>query len=148
MNPLEVWTCDTCGDEIDSVAVGVVIWRSLDPFPKAGGFKIVHQDRCDPGNSGGYTLSSPLADFLGHDGLAMLLTFLSLGPLHEPSERMPQIVDFDEFVDFVRRVQTPWYEEARACFDDWEVREDYWDANEYGPYVSESLKRIAKRSMV
>lgn len=50
--------------------------------------------------------------------LAMLLSWLSHGPLVGPSETMPEVHDFDEYVNLVRRLHTPYYEEARGRFSD------------------------------
>lgn len=98
--------------------------------------------RCDPGGAHGYLSSMDLQHFLGPDGLALLLSWLSVGPLKGGGSG-PCVADLDEFVDFVRRVQTPYYEEARPHFGDEHTY--YWlgDANEYHPYLPETLQDIA-----
>jgi hypothetical protein len=85
-----------------------------------------------------------LHDVLGPDGLAHLLYFLSIGPLkiNAGSHTVPRIADMDQFVDIVRRLQTPHYEEARRYFGASEVRDEYADSNEVGPYTQYALKRI------
>ena len=50
--------------------------------------------------------------------------------------------DFDEFVDFIRRVQTPFYEQARRHFSNEDVLDEYCDSNEHLPYLPEELKDI------
>ncbi len=138
MEPLTVWRCDTSGECIENVSEGHVIWRLIGA--KYGDCKIIHKARCDP--EGEYSDSMPLESFLGHDGLAMLLSWLNLGPLLGRSRSTPEVHNLDEFVDFVRRVQTLFYEEARQLFSDEDVQ--YWlaDANPNYPYLPETLKQI------
>jgi hypothetical protein len=142
--PLTIWICDNCGNPIDRIQEGYVVWRLIND--KYGGFMIVHQDRCDPGSGQGYTHSLALEDFLGAKGLARLLAWLSLGPLRGPSDDRPRVHDLDEYVDLVRRVQTPYYEEARHRFADEDVQYNLGDANEYAPYLPEVLKGIVDKT--
>jgi hypothetical protein len=108
-------------------------------------FKIVHKTidgarRCDPG----YPASLDLMHFLGTDGLAMLLSWLSIGPIKGGGRPSIAVTDLDEFVDFVRRVQTPYYEEARPRFGDGKTLDWLSDANEYSPYRPDTLRKIAE----
>jgi len=57
-----------------------------------------------------------------------------------------RVGDIDAYVDLVRRLQTPYYEEARARFGEEDVANWLSDANEHYPYLPETLKRIADRS--
>src|SRR5262249_32907976 len=109
--PLTSWTCDVCGDVIERVEEGYVVWKS--DGAKAADFKIIHQGKCDHERDD-HNASAALADFLGDNGLAYILSFLSAGPVQSALGRRPhcEITDFDEFVDFFRRVQLPYYEEA------------------------------------
>lgn len=142
--PLTAWTCDTCGETIAAVEDGYVIWRDkLDPL-RYHDFRIIHQGRCDP--KGPYSSSLPLQDFLGPEGLTMMLAWLTVGPLknEEPSNR---VENFAEFVDLVRRVQIPYYEQARLRFHDSEVESDMSDANEFYPYLPDTLRQICERGV-
>jgi len=109
-------------------------------------FKIVHQSGvngqggCDPGARAGYVSNLNLPILLGEDGLAYLLSMLSAGPLKGGGIT---VSDLDGFVDLTRRLQTPWYEQARARFGDEDVKTDLADANEVFPYLPETLKKIA-----
>ena len=117
--PLTTWYCDVCGDTTD-VQHGYVVWKNGDG--KARDFKIVHKVQCDRDRS--YSRSAALEDFLGEVGLSQLLSFLSLGSLKKRLRQGPHcdISDFDEFTDFFRRTQTPYYEEARRHFGNpWSV---------------------------
>jgi len=135
------WYCDVCGEPIDDAKSGYVIWRSAAPS-KDRDFKIIHQSRCDRKN---YESSNALEDFLGPRGVAYLLSFLSVGPaLHNPQGGYNKVADMDEFVDFFRRCQTPFYEEARRRFQNERFREDFGDSNELYPYLPETLKRICE----
>ncbi len=151
--PLQAWLCDVCGELVTSHSNnGLVVWRT----DRTGGgfrdhdFKIVHKtidsdpepQRCDPGTAQGYNSSLDLDLFLGSNGLAMLLSWLSIGPLKGGGSD-PRVANMDEFVDFVRRVQTPYYEEARSRFDEETTHHWLGDANEYAPYLPETLRSIA-----
>lgn len=136
LKPLEQWYCDKCGNIIEKSSDGYVIWRS-DKNLKYYDFKIIHQTKCD---ISAYSASAALQDFLGVNGLVYLTSFLSLGPLKKTS--YSNVANNDEFVDFIRRVQIPYYEEARRKFTDPQVLEWHSDSNEVAPYFTEGLKRI------
>lgn len=140
--PLECWMCDVCARTIESVGEGYVVWRVEDDHENRD-FKIIHKGRCDP--RGPYAFSLPLKDFLGADGLTQLLSFFSAGPLIGRDNDLCRIKDLHTFVDFVRRVQTPWYEEAREHFNHPDVIAEYRPFNEFVPYTTEVLKHIALR---
>ena len=53
-----------------------------------------------------------------------------------------QITDTDEFVDLIRQVQTPFYEEARRYFTNSDLLEHFSDSNEVEPYLPEQLEKI------
>jgi len=141
--PLTTWYCDVCGNMIDAPESGYVIWQT-DKELGASGFKIIHQGKCDLKD---HHASAALRDFLGERGQAYLLSKLSLGPIKHSLGQKPhrQINDMDEFVDFFRRVQTPFYEQARRKFSSEAVRSDFDDSNEVLPYLPETLKRIAAK---
>ena len=50
--------------------------------------------------------------------------------------------DLDDFVDFFRRVQTPYYEQARVRFGERDVLVDYHADNAFAPYLEEGLINI------
>lgn len=137
--PLTIWYCDVCGQPINDVSRGYLIWKS-DENHRDHGFKIIHQRDCDRRDHG---LSGALRDYLGPDGLARLLAMVSLGPL-KGSQGLG-VANMDEWVDLVRRLHTPHYEEARRKFREEAVRDAMSDANETYPYVQDSLKNIIQR---
>jgi hypothetical protein len=137
------WICDVCQQPIDSVESGYVIWKSSFNGGKERDFKIIHQSDCDLDD---HDCSSALRDFLGLDGLNLLLSHLSPGPVRKHFESAPRadIPDLDEFVDFIRRVQFPYYDQARRLFNHPKFLDDFYDAGELNPYRPETLKRIAE----
>ena len=139
--PLTVWYCDTCGGKIESIENAYVIWRS-DGTPRE--FKIIHKSVCDKKD---HDSSAALEDFLGPRGLSYCLTLLHAGPIIANlggSASQPQ-PDPGEFVDFVRRVQVPFYEQARLSFNNPELLSDMSDWNEVAPYLPDALKNITLR---
>jgi hypothetical protein len=139
MKPLASWTCDVCHEQIESVKEGYVVWSTDDHLLKRG-FIILHKGKCDPR---GLTQSQALGDFLGPDGLATLTSFLSYGNIN-PEGLGNRIADMDEFIDFFRRVQLPWYEQAREHFSSEAVHRDYDGANEVQPYLQRDLRQITE----
>lgn len=145
MTPLTSWTCDTCGDSATDPSMSLVVWRTANG--KAADFRIVHKGDCDPEAANGFIHNLELSSFLGADGATMLLSWLSLGPLRGAADDMPEVGDFDQYVDLFRRVQVPYYEEARSRFQDEDVRHWLGDANEYYPYMPDVLQRIVNRAL-
>lgn len=146
MTPLTTWTCDVCGGPV-TVDDGYVTWSHVNGAEH--GFKIIHQSRCDRDLD---SSSAALADFLGPDGLAKLTAFLSPGAFmvatYDPvrlNGAAYRIADLHQFVDFFRRVQLPFYEEARASLrsPSEDMRDLLSDSNEISPYLQSALRRWA-----
>lgn len=141
--PLTRWKCDRCGEWIEGAASGYVIWGAHGHDNAA--FEIIHQGKCDDRTK---THSAALGDFLGSDGLAYLTSLLSYGVVKNgmgvtSSDPLRRVHDIDQFVDFMRRVQVPFYEEARPYLLSPEAREHLSDANEVYPYLQEHLQGYA-----
>ncbi|MGH3389005.1 MAG: hypothetical protein ACRDOO_09010 [Actinomadura sp.] len=100
--------------------------------------------RCDPGAAAGYTSNLDLTLFLDADGLSYLLSWLSTGSIKGGGHPDIAETDLDHYVDFVRRVQTPYYEEARPRLRDEKTRHWLGDAGEAYPYLPDTLRRIAE----
>lgn len=153
--PLRSWICDTCGEPITDPTRALVVWRSDGDSYTYSDFMIVHKTfrreanprHCDPGAKSGYIMNLDLDHFFGVNGLTMLLSWLSIGPLKDGGGSRIASSDLDAFVDLVRRVQVPNYEQARPRFREEDTR--YWldDANEYYPYLPEVLDRVAKGTL-
>lgn len=134
--------CDTCHEEITDIHGALLAWKDVPTEVgfQSSDFRIVHKGgKCDYDNS---MATWELGYALGTDGLARLLYFPSIGSLRGPSGPEPRVVNMDQFVDIIRRLQTPQYEEARRYFGTSEVREEFADANEFLPYTQQGLAAI------
>lgn len=136
--PLTKWFCDKCGEVIENVDGGQVAWK-LDCDQRLHDFRIVHS-KCDQSNQ--FPCWEPLKNLLGTDGLSRLLSYISLGPfLSQPgTSSTPGPADKDKFVDLVRRIQLPYYEEARRYFSRKELVDRMIDDNEMSLYRVERLR--------
>lgn len=145
--PLRAWTCDTCGEPITDPERALVIWQTSDDHRHYHSFRIVHKSidgrRCDPGARSGFMMNLDLNYFLGPEGLALLLSWLSAGPLKGGGECRVAAEGMDAYTDLVRRLQLPHYEEARPKFGDEHTRHWLDDANEVYPYLPDVLERVA-----
>lgn len=141
------WYCDSCGEAITDPNLSLATWRE-DKDLRGYDYRIVHKNTggrsCDPGSPAGFRASTEVSNYLGADGLAELLAHLSLGPLIASSgDSLCRVADMDGFVDLIRRMQAPYYEEARRHFGCEAVRQEYGDANQMLPYTPRSLQHIA-----
>ncbi len=139
--PLSRWRCDVCREMIDDPGEGYVVC-SWDADGQAGGFKVVHgRHRPSPVSD-----SIALAGLLGHDGAAKLLSWLSAGPVMIANRagrvKGCRVTNLDAFVDLFRRLQTPFYEEARASLSDGEILSDLADVDEVFPYTQGILREL------
>ena len=85
--PLQQWFCDTCGEIIEKPDDGYVIWGQ-DKDNLDFDFKIIYQSQCDNSR---YPSSTALGDFLGTEGLNILLSLLSYGQL-SPIMVPPEVI--------------------------------------------------------
>ena len=126
LRPLEQWYCDYCEELIERPEDG---YYECLRDPKTGvktGFKIVHHASASPREKGSnqcyhyahekHRSDMPLMSVLGGSGKGVLLSILGTGICpHDPSTD-PDARNYREFMDFFRRVQVPYYEEARVYF--------------------------------
>jgi hypothetical protein len=143
------WRCDVCGEWVTSEQ-GYVVWNYVNDHMRTG-FQIIHRGRegCDDHSK---PASSALVDFLGPDGFARTTALMVVGPImrnQSPNAEFIEhrIADAEEFVDFMRRLYVPNYEEARNKFNAHEVLEDYQSSNETRPYMQDALKYIASKKV-
>jgi|SRR5690349_17204815 len=139
--PLTRWTCDTCGQEVSGTD-GALTFRceSDEPF-LAYQFRIVHAVRCQRG--GDDTVTEDLHTYLGDDGLTRLLAHLTAGPARA-CEAGLAVRDIDEFVDLIRRLHTPYYEQARDRFAEPAVAEALRADDRWHPYRPSQLRTLAE----
>jgi hypothetical protein len=75
--------------------------------------------------------------------LTTLLSWLSRGPVDGGGHPDVAIEDLDGYVDLVRRLQIPHYEQARRRFRDQEVHEKLVGVNPVHPYTQDNLRWAA-----
>lgn len=139
------WVCDTCAEPIRDAKDGYVIWDWIEVSGQTANFRIIHSAPCTSRALGREDASAHLPTLLGPDGLSFLLSFLSYGTLMGPSSTDTKVPNLDEFVDFVRRVQTSYYEQARRRFQDADVVDTFAGSTQFAPYTTEMLRWTAGR---
>lgn len=125
MHETKTWICDTCGEFINEPRDGWVEWL-VGPRDESGrrrhrGLRLVHQSQATPlapkGNcqyneqeeyrhDRAIIADMHLEQFLGPDGLMMLLEYLA-------TEELPK----EEVLVMIKRLHIPGYEHARLHFD-------------------------------
>ena len=156
LRPLKQWICDFCGEVIASPVDGWLEWLD-DADHRAHEFKIVHHFPASPQretrSNGCYHYSKHpdradmhLDSFLGADGLAYLLSFIDIGYKEIPSHREgPRVRSTREWAELFRRLQLPYYEEARLYWDRAESDGFFGGCNQIWPYLEGNLAEIVKR---
>lgn len=136
------WVCDECQNEILKSDDGYVLYEK-DKNSLAHNFRIIHKIKCDKSPD---SLSMALSNFLGTQGLVYLTSFLSIGPISKQfgDNSSAGVKDFDEFVDFFRRVQIPFYEQARMKFSPHLFNENNLEPSGILDYMPKNLERISK----
>ena len=152
--PLKQWICDSCGEIINSAEDGWVEWLSgKETFDSEYGFKIVHNNGSSPLGKGGCfhyreeecPSDLPLTHFMGDKGYVLLLSFLDWGPYVKPEYEGPRVKDLREFIEFMRRLTVPYYEEARMFFKEALADGDLDPSSVDMIYDPEDLKRIVEK---
>ena len=163
LKPLEQFYCDTCEEIIDAPDQGMVEWLQSTTEP-AHSFEIVHHVPHSPRVDSGVSRSQnprpqgcyqhqnkPLKKdlkierYIGRIGLVQLLQFIDVGPHHVPNYSGVNFDDGREFAELFRRLQLPYYEEARRYWDQ-AKRDGFFDgANENRIYQSDFLEGIVSK---
>ncbi len=159
--PLKQFICDTCSEVINSPEEGWIEWISkLDPVKhtrEIHSFNIVHQYSASPlaktNNEGCYQhqgksgrSDNHLNQFISENyKMANILRMLDIGPYHNPVFKGTDITDLRQYVETVRRLTIPYYEEARLYWN--KAKEDgYFDgSNEISIYGVENLKYLIEK---
>ncbi|GEA17755.1 hypothetical protein [Moorella sp. E306M] len=150
LTPLRQWICDTCGEVIQKPEDGYVQFHQ-DENGNYDDFIIVHHYSASPLKGKfekgcyRYDLDLDLKHFLGEKGLVRLLSLIDVGQHINPKLDKPRASNIRKWVNFVRRLQTPYYEEARLY---WELAEQdgFFDgANEVWPYLPDTLKELIEK---
>lgn len=147
LEPLKQWVCDVCGRIIETPKEGYVIWNKNDDG-MIDKIRIVHKNTLNNGKQVGcdknlkkYPLSLPLVSFLGDEGKVRFLSLVDPGP-NFIKDYKKSIADIRLFLEVFRRLQLPYYEEARLYWD--KARDDgfFANENEVSLYLPETLKYI------
>lgn len=150
MKPCQQWVCDACGDLIEKPEDGYLQWL-FDENLNRYEFIIVHHKTATSKEGDGCYLHASgrlgdvsLKSVVGSNGLSYLLSFLDVGTYLEPEYVGPRVQNIREVVEIIRRLHTPYYEEARQYWSD-ALDDDYFGgANEVSPYSEDSLRRLIK----
>ena len=157
LKPLTQFYCDTCGEIIDSPEEGWIEWIAdyNDSLSyEIHSFRIVHHFTHSPialeTNEGCYQHAGKsgrsdtgLRHFINDDyKMAYILQFLDIGSYHDPNYKGSKLTDMRQYVETVRRITTPYYEEARRYWD--RAIEDgfFIDINDISIFGKHNLKRI------
>ena len=160
LTPLTQYFCDTCGQVINNPNEGWIEWLS-EYNEETGkeenyGFKIVHHLKYSPlanehRKRGCYQYDNGAATWHLHQfiednyKMAHILGLLDIGPYHQKEYKGPTVKDMREYVEFVRRLTIPHYEEARKYWDE-AVRDGYFgDSNEVRIYGADFLQGLIER---
>lgn len=154
LEPLNQFICDYCDQIIQQPEQGWIEWLMDRADRKKYGFKVVHHAAYSPLRTEGernkncyHYARHPgrMDDHLDHflnNRIANLLSFLDVGPYLEPEYSSPSVKDLREFVEIMRRLAIPYYEEARlywslAAYDGY-----FEGASESWLYLESTLKDI------
>jgi hypothetical protein len=148
LEPLKQWICDSCGQVIKSPEDGYVEWlveTEETMFSAQYGFKIIHSgEECTCYPQEDISLNdAPLEFFLGGKGYLNLLSFLDIGPLLMKEYKGPRVKYLREFVEFIKRLTVPYYEEARLYFKN--VQDDEHFVLDDSIYHQENLIKIIQK---
>lgn len=145
LRPLIDFVCDTCGYAIDSTKDGYVEW--IDNNNIVEQFRIAHNTTRCLIHSGNYgRKDTNLSDFLGDDKFAYILSFLDVGAVLDPHFSCGfRVKDVRNYVEFVRRITIPYYEEARLYFGTAISNGEFQGDNELAIYNTMKLQGIIHR---
>lgn len=153
MEPLKQWICDECGDIINKADEGYLEWTH-DENDLRYRFRIVHHKLYSPNgpegscyyNNGDYhpRLDLELSRFVGTGGIIKMLSFIDVGQYHKPEYGGHRVKDLREWVEIFRRMQLPYYEEARFFWTDAEGNGEFDGINEMLIYSPDTLKDIVE----
>lgn len=150
LEPLRQWICDTCGEVIEKPEEGYVQFIDSDNDGEYDDFIIVHHSAYSPlkGKNKCYRngyVDLDLPSFLGADGLSRLIGLVDPGEFYYPDFPTPKTSNFRKWITLVRRLQTPYYEEARLYFE--QAKADGWldGMSEDAPYKEAFLQQIIQK---
>lgn len=158
LEPLNEFICDNCGEMIKKPSDGILEWLSkLDTTHGAyvgEDFKILHHYSTSPlkeSNGIGCTVhyskkglsDAGLEMFVNENyGMGYLLSLLDPGNIHRKDYNIPLVKDIREYVEILRRLTIPHYEEARVYWTEASNDNFFNDDNEISAYSVSRLKEL------
>lgn len=159
--PLKQFICDRCGYVIEKPEDGWIEWLhekdEATQSYKNHGFKIVHHSSASPINDDGkrygcyhYNNNSNRSDshlsyFLGENSLVHLYSNLDPGEAFVTSDKLPLVTNMREYVEIMRRLSIPFYEEARSYWSEAKNDGYFQGANELWTYLPRTLKALIEQ---
>ena len=117
LRPLEQWRCDCCGGVVEGVWRGCLEWQTTSATVAVSGFRLVHKTMECTYDRAELALARERGALVGLDmlvGAAGPGTLLGrLGEVMKSDSMRSE--DLQAFIEVVRRVQVPYYEEARLA---------------------------------
>lgn len=159
LKPLEQFICDTCGDIIEKPSDGMLEWIDYDNDEtnshEVHSFRIVHHSGASRKRNGSNIScfkhvdwkgsSQDLCDYLHPDNkMARILSFLDEG-IHEKTYSGCPITDMKNYVNTVRRLTIPYFEEAILYWDDAKNDGYFAEVNSVEVYELNTLKALIVR---
>lgn len=143
--PMKQWVCDVCGEIIEKPEDGYVQWHR-NSNGQIDDFIIVHHltassRKNHSGECYKYSSDRDLKSFLGEHGVLELHALLDPGPYHMPECNI-FVTDIRKWIDFYKRLQLPYYEEARQYWGRASHDGYFGDSNEIAIYLPENLKKM------
>lgn len=145
LEPLKQWICDTCGEVIENPEEGFVQWDTNEDGQIID-FIIVHHKRASPRRHSRngcykYDKDNHLNEFLGEKGVVRLHALIDPGPYHM-RECKVFVFDIRKWLDFYKRLQLSYYEEARQYWGRAANDGYFIGSNEIYIYLPQSLKEM------
>lgn len=154
--PLKQFICDTCGEIIEKPEDGYLEWVYSDDGMQRE-FNIVHHGGSSPRKKYNHNGCYQHADRHGRMDealnqsidpnrmMAFLLKFIDMGRYHDPDRGHIAKVNISEYVELVRRLTIPYYEEARLYWEEAKSDGFFDGANEILIYSVDFLKRLVEK---
>lgn len=149
LEPLKQWYCDGCGGIINSSEDGYLEW--IGPIGAPEGFKVIHNTGGPSGSCSHYVKhrylkDMPLTHYTGENALAALLPFFDVGEYLDPDgNSLNNLKDQREFVELIKRLLIPYYEDARLHFHEASYDGLFDGANEVTVSQPRLMKEIAEK---
>jgi len=164
LKPLEQYYCDTCGEIIESVDEGYVEWISGNEDPENNkskysihSFRIIHDGSISPlkpkDRNGCFKFnrtygqsSVSLNTFFNPDTKYLYLNYmLHPGKFSYPDLDQTLVRSITEYVEFIKRLTIPYYEQGRLFFQKALEDELIERTDEYNLHKPEFLKWLIDR---